>query len=873
MKNGKVLGYWIVVAAMTVGLAAAALFKGESINPSATVRVLAVLLAGTVLLLLQSALAWAWRQFARLAPARWRDRYARDPAARLVSTENRDWDRELAQELRTKYGWRWRYCLPWVLVSGDDRRVASQLPVLARKQWCATGDVVLLWAPRSKNGLLDEAWLLKLRKLRRYRPVDAVALVFDGRAEPSALAAGSASFAALFFGITRVLRFSAPVYLVADSGIDALEAEAPEPVGWLLPRKYDSAITENGLRALGDSLALKGTRQIATDWRFRYFAALSVQIEHRSEMLTNFVATLSASVRHSLNVRGFWFLPATGGRVTTDADAAGLPVLWSEIGKSGCKSGGRRTGGHPSTICATVVAILACAWIGGMLFSGAANTRELLYANQLARQQASPSDSRSGLHALRGLQQNIERFEYRALTGAPWYSRFGLNRDQSILAGLWQTYTPAGRRLLVLPVQQGLESSLTTVAAMRTDVADPATTRQAVQGHKTLKTYLMLAEPARADAPLMEPELTRNWLTHASLTTGEQQDLAHQFFPFFAQHLPAHPDWAIRPRADLVSGTRQTLLAIMGTKNSTDTLYRSILDAAAGKYGDQTLAMLLAGTDARGLFHTSVTVPGVYRRQAFDGQIARAIDEAAARQDVSTDWTLGISSAARPRAESAEGLRRELRQMYFDDYAQHWQSFANSIQWQPAPTLSAIAEQLRLFADARQSPLIALMKTLDYQGRAGENVASLADTLVTKAQNLIGKQETAGKVAGEVKAMAPAAPARRRVRAGPASCQPRPATRQRRIQRQPVALSRCRHELASETGSDDEQRQHERSGKASRAVTIPGQELRSFRDAQLCRPDRCEPRRTMVRPRCVTVSAPGRPGDAGGAAARADKPE
>ncbi|MFL9996527.1 ImcF-related family protein, partial [Paraburkholderia sediminicola] len=611
MKNRKVLGYWIVVGSMTVGLAATAMFKGESINPSATVRVLAVLLAGAVFLLLQSALAWAWRRFAQLAPTRKSDRYSRDPAARVVSAENRDWELELAQELRTRYGWRWRYCLPWVLVSGDDRLVANQLPGLARKQWSANDDVVLLWAPRSRNGLLDEAWLLKLRKLRRRRPIDAVALVLDGRNDPSALVRRSTSFASLCFGITRALRFSAPVYLVADSGIKALGKEALEPVGCLLPRKHDDAVTAGALRALGDSLAIKGTRRIAEDRRYRYFAALSVQIGHRCETLTEFVAALSTSARHSLKVRGLWFLPSAGGQVTTDPDAVGLPALWSEIGRSGTKSGGRRTGWHPSTVCATIVTIFACVWIAGMFISGASNTRELLYANQLARQQASTPDSRSGLHALRDLQQDIERFEYRASTGAPWYSRFGLNHDKSILAGLWQTYTPASRRLLVLPVQQGLESSLTTVAAMRTDISDGATNEQALEGHKMLRAYLMLAEPKRADAKVMEPELTRNWLTNAGLTTGERQDLGHQFFQFFAQHLPAHPDWAIQPRADLVNGTRQTLLAITGVKNSTDTLYHSILDAAAGKYGDQSLATMLAGTDATGLFHTSATVPGV----------------------------------------------------------------------------------------------------------------------------------------------------------------------------------------------------------------------------------------------------------------------
>ncbi|MBB3259388.1 type VI secretion system protein ImpL [Paraburkholderia bannensis] len=757
MKNKKVLGYWIVVGTMTIGLAVTALFKGESINPSSAVRVLAVLLAGAVLLLIQSALAWAWRLFSKLAPTRNPDRYARDPAARVVSTENRDWELELAQELRTRYGWKWRYFLPWVLVSGDDRLVTGQLPVLAKKQWCATNDVVLLWAPRNKSGLPDEAWLLKLRKLRGRRPVDAIAFVIDGRSDPSALARRTASLGSLFFGISRMLRFSAPVYLVADSGINAMDKEAVDPVGCLLPRKYDDGATADALRSLSNNLAITGTKRLVEDRRLHYLAGLSVQIEHRCKALTDLMTALSTSVRSSLNIRGLWFLPAAAGQVTADPEANGLSRLWGEIGKCGIKSGGRRTGWHPSSIFASVVTTLACVWIAGMFISGGSNTHELVYANQLARQQVSAPDSRSGLHTLLDTQQNIERFEYRASSGAPWYSRFGLNRDREILAGLWNAYTPASRRLLVSPTQQGLESSLGNVAAMRTDVSDDATSKQALAGHKTLRTYLMLAEPKRADAKDMVPELTWNWITNASLTVGERLDLAHQFFPFFAQHLAAHPEWAIQPRTDLVNNTRQVLLALIGTRNSTDTIYHSILDTATGKYGDQTLATLLAGTDARGLFRTSATVPGVYTRQAWDGQISQAIDEAAQRQNVTTDWVLNATANNQP-TQSVEELRKALRDMYFDEYARQWQAFANSIQWVSAPTLPAIAEQLRLFADSRQSPMIALMKALDYQGRAGENIASLSDNLVAKAQSLIGNHAVAGAVEGAAQAIIPPEP-------------------------------------------------------------------------------------------------------------------
>ncbi|MGT2490982.1 hypothetical protein ACU4GD_11730 [Cupriavidus basilensis] len=50
-------------------------------------------------------------------------------------------------------------------------------------------------------------------------------------------------------------------------------------------------------------------------------------------------------------------------------------------------------------------------------------------------------------------------------------------------------------------------------------------------------------------------------------------------------------------------------------------------------------------------------------------------------------------------------------------------------------------------ADARQSPVIALMKSLEYQGGAGARQDSLSDTLVAKTQDLLGRKEAGPEVA------------------------------------------------------------------------------------------------------------------------------
>ena len=157
-------------------------------------------------------------------------------------------------------------------------------------------------------------------------------------------------------------------------------------------------------------------------------------------------------------------------------------------------------------------------------------------------------------------------------------TRFGLNHDREALAALWHPYAQASRNVLVTPVQQNLEASLVDLSQMQTEQVDELISRLALDGHKALKTYLMLAEPNRADAAFMTPLLTRYWSTNANLPAGEKLDLSERLMAFYAAHLKAHEDWRIQPRLDLVNASRQTLLTVVGVKNSEDTVYQSVLD-------------------------------------------------------------------------------------------------------------------------------------------------------------------------------------------------------------------------------------------------------------------------------------------------------
>ncbi|GAB3626075.1 type VI secretion protein VasK [Pandoraea terrae] len=672
----------------------------------------------------------------------------------------------LRDELRVRHGLRWRYRQPWLLLTGDDAVIARLMSDFADQGWLVTPDAVLLWSKNGADGRPDANWLKQLYQLRRGRPVDAVVLALDGTQDLSGRQRGADAHHANLAAIAEALHWAAPVYLLDVAQTDDVAQGATPVIGCEFPRQADAPAIEAALLSVRAQLADRGVAQLVRNGLDRYAAELSERLDTRCAPLASWIAGSPASVRRQ-SVRGVYFAPypSEAGAVADSApadaasdaasnagafapDSADLP-LWQHIGRVARRAPGRRIGWHPVTVFSTVALCALGLWSAGMLVSGLSNARELHLSEQAVRALASAPDAATRLRALLALQQRIDLYDERTRDRAPLHTRFGLNRDADVLAALWRPYAQASQRVLVTPVKQSLEAELADLSQMQTTEHDNPAIDLALDGHKALKTYLMLAEPGRADAAFMTPLLARYWRADADMPTGETLDLAERLLGFYARHLPAHEDWRIAPHAELVSASRQTLLAAIGVKNSEDTIYQGILDALGNKYPDQSLASLTSGTDTRGLLRASAIVPGAFTRQAYAGSVEAAIDAAAKRGEVAGDWVLAGVQAARPQAPalSVDARKAALRSRYFADYAGYWQQFMNTLQWAPAPTLPAAIEQLKLMADARQSPVIALMKSLEYQGGAGALTASLSDTLVTKAQNMLGSKIEAPQMA------------------------------------------------------------------------------------------------------------------------------
>lgn len=251
----------------------------------------------------------------------------------------------------------------------------------------------------------------------------------------------------------------------------------------------------------------------------------------------------------------------------------------------------------------------------------------------------------------------------------------------------------------------------------------------------------MMAHPDKVDGAFYAQTMQAVQPTRMGISTALWQSLSPDLWAFYISGLPAQPQLKITPDAALVGQSRQVLLQQIGRRNAEGTLYENMLKSVRRNFADVSLEDMTSGTDARRLFTTDETVPGMFTRQAWDGGIQQAIEKAAKSRRDEIDWVLSDSRRTVSTDLSPEALKARLTQRYFTDFAGSWLNFLNSLQWNPVQNIADVTDQLTLMSDVRQSPLIALMNTLAWQGQTGEQSEGLSDSIIKSAKDLIGNKD------------------------------------------------------------------------------------------------------------------------------------
>ncbi|HFR4114557.1 TPA: ImcF-related family protein [Yersinia enterocolitica] len=660
------------------------------------------------------------------------------------------WIRELQQTLRTRYGFFWPRKVRILLLTGSAADVEQLTPGLTSQYWQEDSGTVLLWGG-DLGAQADSVWLSALRKLRSC-PLDGVVWVTSALAQRTTLGQKESkttltvdvmdSVAQAFASRYELLGWRLPLYvwsLHADDGADRIT----QSVGCLLPAGCQPDELSTQLAGLLPSLIEQGTQQISSNTQHPFLLQLADQLARQPDSVASPLTTLLNPYRPS-PLAGVIFSPASvnakrsvkhhwGKDNRWDVLIDSLPLLPAGLAAKKLGFAWRKT-------LAMALAGIMVLWGAGMVMSFLVNRDTINASESQAKRAANvqqPLPAR--LQAQLDLQHTLDRLQYRQQQGAPWYSRFGLSQNDSLLATLWPRYWASATPLLRDAAARHLEEQLSMMAQLPPD--SPLRDTLVKPAYDQLKLYLMLARPEKMDATWFSKTLLSNWPQRKGVPDSTWQGSGPALLDFYARNLSLHPAWRLNLDDSLVNQVRTRLISQMGVRNSESSLYQKMLAQVANQYADLRLSDMTGDTDAERIFTTDAVVPGMFTRKAWDDAVKPAIEKVVSERREEMDWVLSDSKNTALQQDSPEALQARLKERYFADFSTSWLDFLNSLHWQQAQTLSDSIDQLTLMADVRQSPLVALMNTLSVQGKTGQTGEALSESLVKSAKNLLNRDE------------------------------------------------------------------------------------------------------------------------------------
>ncbi|MCZ7837071.1 type VI secretion protein VasK [Atlantibacter hermannii] len=652
--------------------------------------------------------------------------------------------------MRNFYGRRWGSKTRILLITGTTAEVEQLTPGLTDKLWQEDRGTLLLWGG-DLNTPADSAWLTALRKLRR-RPVDGLVWVtsaFDQLSAPGleqALPVPSEStMDSLSHAISsrmKTLGWTLPLYvwsLHPRAGMP--EGRIVQATGCLLPAGCRTEGLAEQLAALTPQLTSQGLQQTCGEVKHNFLLTLADQLIREPQSMTAPLSVMLNPYR-PLPLAGVVFSQPSAGAERTVPHHWGMDKRWDVLPESvrllPAALRPHKPGVPWRKVLASVVALMMVGQAAWMGIAYVANRSQINDANAqaaLAARQNQPLEQR--LHALSELQKTLARLQYRSEHGVPWYEQAGLSQNTALLAALWPRYQDSALPLLRDAAADHLQTQLNAFNALPPD--SPLREQMAKNAYDQLKLWLMLARPEHMNAAWFSAALLRDWPKRDGVKDGVWQGMAPSLLSFYGAQLVTHPQWKLADDENMVSQARSLLVRLMGVRNSESTLYQKMLSQVAHLYVDMRLEDMTGDTDASRLFTTAEIVPGMFTRQAWEQAVQPAIEDVVKARRDELDWVL--TDSRRPVSKqddiSPEALQNRLTERYFADFGGAWLEFLNSLRWKQADTLSDSIDQLTLMADVRQSPLVALMNTLNVQGRTGQTGEAISDSLVKSAKNLL----------------------------------------------------------------------------------------------------------------------------------------
>ncbi|MCW1830270.1 type VI secretion protein VasK [Enterobacter asburiae] len=685
-----------------------------------------------VVMAVTAAIVALWRTYRQRQP---KSPGAAEESKKIKTDAEPAFVQEMRDYLKHRYGRYWKRHVRFVVITGTPHQAGLLVPGITEAQWLEANGVVAVWGGNLTSGA-ESARLTALRKLKRCA-VSAIVLAYDADLRQ---AMQTDTIARQLTERYKKLGWKVPLYLwEVQNYAWPQEGRVTQPVGTLLPAHSTPDELVASLEDLPATLAEPGIQQGVSDTRFAFLLQMAAHLRDGAAKQFYRLSLPLLTGPYAVPLRGVMFAPPV---MVQEADKQRwLPDnSWQTILDDLPSLHIARAGFSPERVLYRLALAALLVTGSGLLFSAFINHRSISESRQLVQTAQNPELSGDNrMIAVSQLQHKIDQLDYRQQYGVPWYSRMGLSQNEAQLNILWPQYARIALPSLRDGAAQQLAKTLSDWNSL--SVNDPQRIAKSKDAYSWLKAYLMLTRPQKMDADFFARTTLGIWPRREGISPGLWQFEGHQQLTFLAQHMPEHPEWAMKPDMAMVSASRSALLRTIGMRNGEAALYQKVLAQVAHNYADLSLTDMTNNTDASRLFTTDEVVPGMFTRKAWEDAIKPAIEKVANERREEIDWVLSDSKHPVSADDSPQTLQANLTQRYFTDYAGAWLDFLNSLRWQKAATLSDAIDQLTLLADVRQSPLVALMNTLNIQGRAGQQQEALSDSLVKSAKNLLNSDQ------------------------------------------------------------------------------------------------------------------------------------
>lgn len=632
--------------------------------------------------------------------------------------------------LKDKYGLLWNYKTKIIIIFGEKENICDLSSDFIQDLWKEDKKIVFLWLNNNSETLSHED-VIRFCKLRG-QPIDGI--IFITSTNYLSHAISMQSIALEVNQIYQKLNVKIPFYMwMVNKKNNDNENIFSQPIYCALSNHNTINILQESLSSFIPPLISAGITPLIENHKNTYLLQLASDLLNggKEQLVNNLkpfidgktpIYLMGLMFSQKLNIKSTykknWFQHSNWEAIANHLNHV-----------------------YPKHISVSNAEKLQLGYIGLILIWGIGsitsyfiNKNSIIYNSKLSFQAINEQlPTAQGLLVQKQLQQEITHKQLLVKQGAPWYSRFGLNKNTQQLTALWPYYKQANLRLMQNQIITLLNKKLTFFIENNKNSANNLQTKEA---YDLLKAYLMMAKSEKMDAGFFKDIIFRHWQERHNVTQGVWENTAPSLLNFYAQNLPSHPDWKINLNMMLVENTRKILLHQIGNHKVEELLYTKIIETASPHFPKVELKNIVNNTDINQVFFTKETIPGVYTRKAWEKEVKAAIDQAVDTPRQNVDWVLSDNPETTNNPDDNKVLKQLLTEHYFNDFQKKWAIFLNSIQWRQSQSIDNTIKQLTLLSDVKRSPLIALINTINYEGKTGKQTEDIPGSLVRSTRKL-----------------------------------------------------------------------------------------------------------------------------------------